>query len=146
PLIGLEEALSPWVSFLIVPIFAFANAGLTLTDLSTNDILSQIPIGIALGLFVGKPLGIYGASRAAIATGLGQMPHGASQVQLFGTAILGGIGFTMSLFIGMLAFPDPDSSAEVRLGVLAGSLMSAIVGYIVLVRSASDREFRSREH
>ncbi|WP_045834752.1 Na+/H+ antiporter NhaA [Hyphomicrobium sp. 99] len=146
PLVRLEHALTPWVSFLIVPIFAFANAGLKLTDLSVNDILSQIPIGIALGLFVGKPLGIYAAVRTALATGLGHMPHGASQMQLFGTAILGGIGFTMSLFIGTLAFPDPDSSAEVRLGVLAGSVMSAIVGYIVLVRSARDREFRSREH
>lgn len=146
PLIGLEEALSPWVSFLILPIFAFANAGLKVIDLSANDILSQIPIGIALGLFVGKPLGIYGAVRTAVATGLGKMPHGASQMQLFGTALLGGIGFTMSLFIGMLAFPDPDSNAEVRVGVLAGSLMSAIVGYIVLMRSASDQEFRNREH
>jgi len=146
PLIGLEEALSPWVSFLILPIFAFANAGLKVTDLSADDILSQIPIGIALGLFVGKPFGIYGAVRIAVATGLGKMPHGTSQMQLFGTAILGGIGFTMSLFIGMLAFPDPDSSAEVRVGVLEGSLISAIVGYIILLRSASDREFRNREH
>ncbi|MBS0268490.1 MAG: Na+/H+ antiporter NhaA [Proteobacteria bacterium] len=146
PLIGLEEALSPWVSFLILPIFAFANAGLKVTDLSADDILSQIPIGIALGLFVGKPFGIYGAVRIAVATGLGKMPHGTSQMQLFGTAILGGIGFTMSLFIGMLAFPDPGSSAEVRVGVLEGSLISAIVGYIILLRSASDRESRNREH
>lgn len=138
PLEGLEQALSPWVSFLIVPIFAFANAGLSLTDMSADDILSQIPIGIALGLFLGKPLGIYAAVRTALATGLGEMPRGASPMQLFGTAILGGIGFTMSLFIGMLAFPEPDASAEVRLGVLAGSLLSAIVGYIVLVRSAPD--------
>jgi NhaA family Na+:H+ antiporter len=135
PLEGLEQGLNPWVSFLILPIFAFANAGLSLEGLSSNDILSQIPVGIALGLFLGKPLGIYGAVRAALATGLGQMPAGASHMQLFGTAILGGIGFTMSLFIGMLAFPEPGASAEVRLGVLAGSLLSAIVGYIVLVRS-----------
>lgn len=146
PLVGLEHALSPWVSFLIIPIFAFANAGLTLTDLSVNDMLSQIPIGIALGLFIGKPLGIYAAVRIAVASGLGQMPHGASQMQVLGTAVLAGIGFTMSLFIGILAFPDPTSSAEVRFGVLAGSLMSAIVGYIILVRSAPAPPIRSKEH
>jgi Na+:H+ antiporter, NhaA family len=135
PLESLEHGLSPWVSFLILPIFAFANAGLSLADISANDILSQIPVGIALGLFLGKPIGIYGAVRTALATGLGEMPAGASHMQLFGTAILGGIGFTMSLFIGMLAFPEPEASAEVRLGVLAGSLLSAVVGYIVLMRS-----------
>ncbi|WP_024274984.1 Na+/H+ antiporter NhaA [Hyphomicrobium sp. 802] len=135
PLPALEHTLSPWVSFGIMPIFALANAGLALGDLSMNDMLSQIPVGIALGLFLGKPLGIYGAVRAAIASGLGEMPHGASRMQLFGTAILGGIGFTMSLFIGLLAFPDPTLTAEVRLGVMAGSLLAAVVGYIVLVTS-----------
>lgn len=135
PLPALEHALSPWVSFLIMPVFALANAGLALGELSMNDMLSQIPIGIALGLFLGKPLGIYGAVRAVIASGLGEMPHGASQMQLFGTAILGGIGFTMSLFIGLLAFSDPELTTEVRLGVMAGSLLSAIVGYLILVTS-----------
>jgi Na+:H+ antiporter, NhaA family len=145
PLHALEHALSPWVSFLILPIFAFANAGLSLGGLSTDDMLSQIPIGIALGLFIGKPLGIYAAVRTALASGLGEMPHGASHTQLFGTAILGGIGFTMSLFIGMLAFPSVETSAEVRLGVLAGSLLSAIVGYIVLVTSSTDTASRSKK-
>jgi Na+:H+ antiporter, NhaA family len=135
PLEGLEHSLSPWVNFLILPIFAFANAGLCFADISANDMLSQIPIGIALGLFLGKPLGIYGAARTALSTGLGAMPPGASHMQLFGTAILGGIGFTMSLFIGMLAFPEPEAGAEVRFGVLVGSLLSAVVGYIVLIRS-----------
>jgi Na+:H+ antiporter, NhaA family len=135
PLPSLEHFLSPWVNFGIMPIFAFANAGLTLSGLSTNDMLSQIPVGIALGLFLGKPLGIYGAVRAAIASGIGQMPHGASQMQLLGTAVLGGIGFTMSLFIGLLAFPDPDTSAEVRLGVIVGSLLSALAGYMILATS-----------
>lgn len=135
PLPALEHTLSPWVSFGIMPIFALANAGLALGDLSMNDMLSQIPVGIALGLFLGKPLGIYGAVRAAIASGLGEMPHGASRMQLFGTAILGGIGFTMSLFIGLLAFPDPTLTTEVRLGVMTGSLLAAVVGYIVLVTS-----------
>lgn len=135
PLKALEHTLSPWVSFVIMPIFALANAGLALGNLSTNDMLSQIPIGIALGLFLGKPLGIYGAVRAVIASGLGEMPHGASKRQLFGTAILGGIGFTMSLFIGQLAFPDPRLTEEVQLGVMVGSLLSALVGYMVLVSS-----------
>lgn len=135
PLPALEHALSPFVSFIIMPVFALANAGLSFSGMSTNDMLSQIPIGIALGLFLGKALGIYGAVRGLIASGLGDMPHGASRRQLFGTAILGGIGFTMSLFIGQLAFPDPDTTAEVRLGVIIGSLLSAVAGYMVLVTS-----------
>jgi len=134
PLESLENRLSPWVSFVILPIFAFANAGVSLTGLSAAQVVSPIPLGIALGLFIGKPLGIYTCARVAISSGIGAMPAGASQVQLFGTAILGGIGFTMSLFIGMLAFHGPLESAEVRVGVLAGSLMSAVVGYLVLAR------------
>ncbi len=145
PLHALEQALSPWVSFLILPIFAFANAGLSLGDLSAEDMLSPIPVGIALGLFLGKPLGIYTAVRLALASGLGAMPYGASQIQLFGTAILGGIGFTMSLFIGMLAFPSVEASAEVRLGVLAGSIFSALVGYIVLATSSADKRSRRQK-
>jgi NhaA family Na+:H+ antiporter len=137
PLEDLEHRLSPWVSFLILPIFAFANAGVSLADISAAELVSPIPVGITLGLVVGKPLGIYGAARAAIATGFGEMPPGATHMQLFGTAALGGIGFTMSLFIGMLAFPEPEASAGVRLGVLAGSLLSAVLGYILLTRRRS---------
>jgi NhaA family Na+:H+ antiporter len=135
PLERLEISLTPWVSFFILPIFALANAGVSLAGVSVSEALSPIPLGIALGLIIGKPLGIYGFARMAIRSGLGEMPLGASQVQLFGTAILGGIGFTMSLFIGMLAFPDLQGSTEVRLGVLAGSLVSAVVGYSVLAGS-----------
>ncbi len=134
PLESLENRLSPWVSFIVLPIFAFANAGVSLTGLSAAQVVSPIPLGIALGLLIGKPLGIYTCARVAISSGIGAMPAGASQVQLFGTAILGGIGFTMSLFIGMLAFPGSLESAEVRVGVLAGSLTSAVVGYLVLAR------------
>jgi len=137
PLEDLEHRLSPWVSFLILPVFAFANAGVSLAGISAAELVSPIPLGIALGLLIGKPLGIYGAARAAIATGFGETPAGASQMQLFGTAVLGGIGFTMSLFIGMLAFPDSDASTEVRVGVLAGSLLSAVVGYMLLARPRS---------
>jgi NhaA family Na+:H+ antiporter len=135
PLETLEAWIDPWVTFVILPVFAFANAGVSLGGVSAAELLSPIPLGIALGLVVGKPLGIYGFARAAIGSGVGEMPPGASQVQLFGTAILGGIGFTMSLFIGMLAFPEPAASAEVRLGVLAGSLVSAVAGFIVLSRN-----------
>lgn len=132
PLEHLEHALAPWVGFLIVPIFAFANAGVSLSGVSPADILTPIPLGIALGLFVGKMVGVYGASRLAIASGLGAMPVGATRLQLLGAAVLAGIGFTMSLFIGMLAFPDPSFGDELRIGVLVGSTISAIVGYIIL--------------
>jgi NhaA family Na+:H+ antiporter len=135
PLERLEHRLSPWVSFVILPIFAFANAGIYLGEISLKDLTSPISLGIALGLIIGKPLGIYSFARAAIRSGAGARPDGATEMQLFGTAILGGIGFTMSLFIGMLAFPDPDASAHVKLGVLTGSLVSAILGYIVLLRT-----------
>ncbi|AGK59581.1 pH-dependent sodium/proton antiporter [Hyphomicrobium denitrificans 1NES1] len=135
PLENLEHRLAPWVSFLILPIFAFANAGISFSGISVRDFTSPISLGIALGLIIGKPLGIYGFARAAIRSGLGARPNGATEMQLFGTAILGGIGFTMSLFIGMLAFPDPQTSGHVKLGVLTGSSVSAILGYIVLLRT-----------
>lgn len=137
PLENVEHRLAPWVSFAILPIFAFANAGVYLGAISVRDFTSPISLGIALGLIIGKPLGIYSFARAAIRSGAGARPGGATEMQLFGTAILGGIGFTMSLFIGMLAFPDPQTSANVKLGVLTGSLVSAILGYIVLLRTDS---------
>jgi NhaA family Na+:H+ antiporter len=137
PLEPLERRLDPWVTFIILPIFALANAGVSFAGMSALEILSPIPLGIALGLIIGKPLGIYGFTRLAIRSGAAARPSGATEMQLFGTAILGGIGFTMSLFIGMLAFPDPQTSADVRLGVLAGSLVSATVGYLVLSRTSA---------
>jgi NhaA family Na+:H+ antiporter len=129
---NLMHRLEPWVNFAILPVFAFANAGVSFSGMSPNAILAPVPLGIALGLIIGKPLGIYSFARAAVRLGVGAKPIGATNMQLFGTAVLGGIGFTMSLFIGMLAFPDPQTSAHVRLGVLTGSLMSATLGYIVL--------------
>lgn len=132
PLEKLEHTLVPWVSFAIVPVFAFANAGVNLTGITPNSLLAPIPLGIALGLFVGKAIGIFGFALTAIRSGLSEMPRGATVSQLFGTAVLGGIGFTMSLFIGTLAFPDPSRAAELRIGVLTGSLISALVGYLVL--------------
>ncbi|MEZ5898770.1 MAG: Na+/H+ antiporter NhaA [Hyphomicrobium sp.] len=132
PLEKLEHAIGPWVSFAILPIFAFGNAGVSLAGISLADLTASVPLGIALGLLIGKPLGIYTFSIAAIRSGLASMPEGANKKQLFGASVLAGIGFTMSLFIGILAFRDPAMGNHVRLGVLSGSLLSAILGYIVL--------------
>jgi Na+:H+ antiporter, NhaA family len=133
-----EESLHPWVAFGVLPLFAFANAGVAL-GLSPAQLLAPVPLGIALGLFVGKPLGIVGATWLAVRSGLAARPEGASWSQLVGVGFLGGIGFTMSLFIGMLAFPDPVHAAQLRLGVLAGSLLSAVVGYLLLAASGPTR-------
>jgi Na+:H+ antiporter, NhaA family len=137
----LEENLHPWVAFAVLPLFAFANAGVSLEGLSLAKLLEPIPQGIALGLFAGKTIGIFGATWIAVMGGLASKPEGATWLQILGVAMLGGIGFTMSLFIGMLAFPDPAQAASLRLGVLAGSLASAAAGYAVLVASSkiSDR-------
>src|SRR5262249_45635041 len=128
----LEESLHPWVAFAVLPLFAFANAGVSLQGLSLAKLVEPVTLGIAAGLFPGKMLGILGATWLAVATGLAQKPVGASWTQIAGLALLGGIGFTMSLFIGMLAFPDPAYAAQLRIGVLAGSLMSAVAGYLLL--------------
>ena len=135
PLQQLEEMLHPWVTFLVLPAFAFANAGVSLAGLTFAKLLAPVPLGIAAGLFLGKQIGIFGFTWAAIRMGLGRLPEGASWLQVYGVAILGGIGFTMSLFIGMLAFPDPAMSTDIRLGVIVGSLLSAAWGVVVLKRS-----------
>jgi len=132
----LEERLHPWVAFGILPVFAFANAGVSLAGLSLVKLLEPMPLGIALGLAVGKPLGVLGATWLAVASGLGVKPTGATWTQILGVGMLAGIGFTMSLFIGMLAFSEPAHAAQLRLGVLAGSLVSAFAGYLVLRLSA----------
>jgi NhaA family Na+:H+ antiporter len=135
PLETLEHALQPWVSFAIVPIFAFANAGVSLTGLTPAHMVAPVPLAIALGLFIGKAAGIYGFARTAIGAGVAHMPPGATHAQLFGAAVLGGIGFTMSLFIGTLAFTDPARAVDLRIGVLTGSILSAFVGYLILAQS-----------
>jgi len=139
PLESLEARLHPWIAFLILPLFAFANAGVSLKGLSLAKLTAPVPLGIALGLLVGKPVGIFAASWLAVASGLVPRPEGANWRQLLGIGMLGGIGFTMSLFIGTLAFPDPAHAAQLRLGVLTGSLLSAIAGYCVLRFSAPRR-------
>ncbi len=133
----LEHKLSPWVSFGILPLFALANAGVSLEGVGFDQLREPISLGIALGLYLGKPLGIFAFAWFAISVGWGHMPDRSTRLQLFGVGILGGIGFTMSLFIGMLAFPAPDYAASIRLGVLAGSFASAATGYVLLRWAAS---------
>lgn len=132
----LIKALHPWVAFGILPLFAFANAGISFTGLSWRHFVGPISLGIAAGLLIGKQLGIWGLSTLAIRLNLAKMPTGASKMGLYGVALLGGVGFTMSLFIGNLAFElGKDVSlhaAMVRTGVLTGSLLSGILGYWLL--------------
>ena len=141
PLEYLEHELHPWVSFLILPVFAFANAGIPFVGMSFGDLFHAVPLGIMLGLVVGKLVGIYGFSLAAIKLGLAKLPQGASKTHLFGVAALCGIGFTMSLFIGGLAFEHTGGDAETyllthRMGILAGSLIAGIAGYLILKLAA----------
>ncbi len=128
----LELAIGPWVRFGVLPVFALANAGVPLAGTTAAHVVGPIPMGIILGLLIGKPVGIFAFSFAAIRAGLATKPDGATWSQIFGVAILGGIGFTMSLFIGMLAFSDAERAAEIRIGVLLGSLASALAGYVFL--------------
>ncbi|MEH3022536.1 MAG: Na+/H+ antiporter NhaA [Pseudomonas oryzihabitans] len=140
PLLRLESALHPWVAFLIVPLFGFANAGVSLAGISPANLLDPVPLGVALGLFLGKQVGISLLVLLAIRSGLARLPEGASWLQLYGVALLCGIGFTMSLFIGALAFPTaPFLVDEVKIGVLLGSLLSALAGVAVLLLAARRR-------
>ena len=132
PAIWLEHVIKPWSAWLIMPVFAFANSGLSLAGLSLSSLLQPVSLGIVMGLFLGKQIGILLGAGLLIALGIAVMPTGGSWRRLYGVAILGGIGFTMSLFIGTLAFDDGAHETQVRLGVLAGSLLSAAAGYLVL--------------
>ena len=136
PLVRLERELQPWVAFGIVPLFGFANAGLSFAGLSFSYLFSPIPLGIAAGLFIGKQIGVFGSAALAIRLGWAERPSGAGWPALYATSVLAGIGFTMSLFIGTLAFEEPERQIAVRLGVLAGSLLSAVVGAAILGRCA----------
>ena len=131
----LEHSLHPWVAFGILPIFAFANAGVNLTGMSLRNLLDPIPLGILLGLFVGKQVGVFTFSWVAVKSGLARLPSGVTFAQVYGAAILCGIGFTMSLFIGMLAFENAAPGEVIvsdRIGILAGTLISAALGSLVL--------------
>ena len=135
PLERMEHALHYYVAFLVIPIFGFANAGVSLTGVSVGDMLSPLPLGIALGLLLGKQIGIFGFGWLAIKTGVASMPEDTDWRQLHALSLLAAIGFTMSLFIGNLAFADPALVDQVKIGVLAGSLVAAFVGYWLLSRA-----------
>jgi NhaA family Na+:H+ antiporter len=141
PLKRLEHDLEPWVTFAVLPLFAFANAGVSFANLTLADLASPLTLGIALGLFAGKQIGVFVFSWAAIRLRLAALPSGVGWLQLYGVAVIAGIGFTMSLFIGTLAFDDPALADQVRLGVLTGSIASAVLGYAVL-RAATGPEPR----
>ena len=137
PLKHLEHILHPWTAFLVLPIFAFANAGVSLAGLQISDLMAPLALGVAAGLVVGKQLGVFGFMFLATRAGLVRRPAGVSWLQLYGLACLTGIGFTMSLFIGNLAFVDPDRIETVKLGVITGSLISGVLGYAVLRLASS---------
>jgi NhaA family Na+:H+ antiporter len=128
----LEEALHPYVKWLILPLFAFANAGVTFHGFNMKTLLQPLPLAIAAGLVLGKPLGIFGMTALVVKGGWSRLPTNCTFAHMLGAACLGGIGFTMSLFIGMLAFSGETELAGVRLGVLCGSLISAVIGFIIL--------------
>lgn len=132
PLTNLEQALHPWVTFLILPLFAFANAGVSFADVTREVFVHPVTLGIALGLFFGKQAGVLGAVYGARKLGWTELPPGVTARQVYGVAVLTGIGFTMSLFIGMLAFAPPLYNAELKVGVLMGSLAAGVVGYLIL--------------
>ena len=124
--------LHPWVSFVVLPIFAFTSAGVNLAGISVANLFEPLPLGIALGLFIGKQAGIFGTAWLLIKTGLVQMPVATAWRHLYAVSIIAGIGFTMSLFIGMLAFSDPHLQELVKVGVIGGSLLCIFWGAVVL--------------
>ncbi|MBB3949067.1 NhaA family Na+:H+ antiporter [Aureimonas jatrophae] len=147
PLHRLEHGLLPWSAYLVLPLFGFANAGVSLAGFTGSMLLAPVTLGVALGLFLGKQLGVFATVWLAVRLKLAQRPAGASWIQVYGVALLCGVGFTMSLFIGLLAFASrPELEAETKVGVLVGSLLSMTVGAIVLrwapqpVRAAGKRE------
>ena len=138
PLKHLEHALHPWVAYLILPLFAFANAGISLEGVSVSGLMTHMPLGIALGLLVGKPVGVFLASWLAVKSGVAKLPDGIGFKEIFGVSVLCGIGFTMSIFISSLAFigVSPEDMAHFatfsRLGILIGSTLAAVIGYALL--------------
>jgi NhaA family Na+:H+ antiporter len=137
PLHRAERAVHPSVAYLIVPLFGLANAGVSLGGLKWADLLSPLPLAIAAGLFLGKQGAIFGSVRLAVASGLASRPSGASWVQIYGVSMLCGVGFTMSLFIGGLAFDDPSLITSMKIGVLSGSFFSAVTGYLLLAMASA---------
>ncbi|HYC98234.1 Na+/H+ antiporter NhaA [Brevundimonas sp.] len=144
--IPLQEAmhdLHPWVAYLVLPLFAFAKAGVSFAGLTLEQAFAPLVIGVALGLFVGKQVGVFGAAWLASALKIGRRPTGSTWLELYGVSLLCGVGFTMSLFIGVLAFPgaiDSPQQVEVKLGVLGGSFLSAVIGAAVLAFAGRRRK------
>ena len=139
PLHALEDGLAPYVKFLIVPIFAFANAGVVLEGMTLADLEAPLPTGIALGLLLGKLTGVFGFTWLLVKSGAARLPHGAGWLHVFGVSALAGIGFTMSLFIGSLSFTDLAHMNAVRLGVLTGSILSACLGVAILLVAGPEK-------
>jgi Na+:H+ antiporter, NhaA family len=139
PLHRLEHGIQPWVAYAVIPIFGFANAGVSLSGLGFNSLLQPVALGVAAGLFFGKQIGVFLVTWGAVRLGWGDMPENATTRQLYGVSLLCGIGFTMSLFIGLLAFGDPALQAQVKIGVLAGSILSAVAGTAVLATSSREK-------
>ena len=138
-LLHLEHSLHPWVAFIILPVFGFANAGVSFTGIGLHSFAEPVALGIIAGLLVGKMVGIFLGVWLTVISGLAKKPDGADWVQIFGVACLCGIGFTMSLFIGTLAFEDPAFATTVRLGVLTASVAAGTIGYVVLRFSGSQQ-------
>ena len=134
----MEHGLHPWVAFLILPVFAFANAGVNFTGIGIDDLLQPLTLGIAVGLFLGKQIGIFLATWIGVKSGIARLPENVSWKHVYGVACLTGVGFTMSLFIGSLAFTTADAINAVRLGVVLGSVLSGIIGYLLLKSAAHD--------
>lgn len=145
PLKHLEHELHPWVAFAVLPLFGFANAGVSFTGMGLSSFLEPVTLGIAAGLFIGKQVGIFGCLWLMVRWGFAAMPAGASWLQLYGVSLLCGIGFTMSLFIGGLAWEHADFDAQIRLGVMTGSILAALVGYAALRLSPIRPEFEEYE-
>jgi NhaA family Na+:H+ antiporter len=131
PSMQMEHDLKYWVTYMHLPLFAFANAGVPLAGVTLGLMMEPVPMGIALGLFIGKPLGVVAFVFLGKTLSLVELPKGATWPQLIGVAVLAGVGFTMSLFIGTLAFGE-EQIMRIRLGVLAGSFASALIGYLIL--------------
>jgi NhaA family Na+:H+ antiporter len=132
PLHRLEHALHPWVVYGILPIFGLSNAGLSLSGVSPAALFAPVPFGIAAGLVIGKQVGVMAAAWLAVNRGWAAWPDGSTPVQIYGVAVLCGIGFTMSLFIGGLAFTSDELQNQVKLGVFSGSAIAALAGFLVL--------------
>jgi len=144
-LLNLEHNVQPWVAFAILPLFAFANAGINLAGITFDDLLHPVTLGVISGLFIGKQVGIFGACWLAIKLGFAQLPKGANWLQLYGVSVLCGIGFTMSLFIGSLAFENSTTTYfnQVKLGVLISSLLAAVWGgWMIKLSQPSTKEIR----